>query len=37
MNTDFEKNNIATIKGIVSAAPEFSHSVLGEGFYNLKV
>lgn len=37
MNTDFEKNNIATIKGVVSSSPEFSHSVLGEGFYNLTV
>ena len=37
MNTSFEKNNIATIKGVVNSLPEFSHSVLGEGFYNLTV
>ena len=37
MNTGFEKNNIATIKGIVNCEPEFSHSVLGEGFYSFIV
>ena len=37
MSNNFENNNIATIKGVVDSSPEFSHSVLGEGFYNLIV
>ncbi|MBQ7453408.1 MAG: single-stranded DNA-binding protein [Clostridia bacterium] len=37
MNNNFEKNNIAIIKGEVQGEPTFSHSVLGEGFYNLTV
>lgn len=32
-----EKNNIAHIKGTVMEEPIFSHEVLGEGFYDLKV
>jgi len=37
MSNNFEKNNQATIKGEVSEEPVFSHSVLGEGFYNMVV
>ena len=37
MSNNYEKNNQAIIKGEVASEPEFSHSVLGEGFYNLTV
>ncbi len=37
MSNNFEKNNQVTIKGEVVSEPVFSHSVLGEGFYNLTV
>lgn len=37
MSDNYEKNNQAIIKGEVASEPEFSHSVLGEGFYNLSV
>ncbi|MBQ7579413.1 MAG: single-stranded DNA-binding protein [Clostridia bacterium] len=37
MNTSFEKNNIVIIKGKIDTEPEFSHSVLGEGFYSTKI
>lgn len=34
MNTGYEKNNKAKIIGVVETQPEFSHSVLGEGFFD---
>lgn len=37
MNNNFEKNNIAHIKGTVQEEPKFSHVILGEGFYDLKL
>lgn len=37
MSNNFEKNNQVTIKGEVLNEPEFSHSVLGEGFYNFNI
>lgn len=37
MNTNYEKNNIAHIQGVVSETPKFSHVILGEGFYDLKL
>ena len=33
MNSSFEKNNQVILKGRISSTPTFSHSVLGEGFY----
>jgi len=37
MNNNFEKNNIAHITGRVVEEPKFSHVILGEGFYDLKL
>lgn len=37
MNNKFDKNNQVIIKGEINTTPEFSHSVLGEGFYNVMV
>lgn len=36
-NIDYENNNNAHIRGIVVEEPIFSHEILGEGFYDLKV
>lgn len=33
MNNNYEKNNYVAIKGIIKQKPVYSHSVLGEGFY----
>lgn len=33
MNNNFEKNNEVILKGTCYTDPEFSHSVMGEGFY----
>ncbi len=37
MNTNYENNNVAHIRGMVASEPEFSHEILGEGFYDLTV
>jgi len=37
MNVNYENNNIAHIRGTVVSTPEFSHEILGEGFYDLTV
>lgn len=37
MNNNYEKNNNVHISGVVETEPVFSHSVLGEGFYDLKI
>lgn len=37
MSNNFEKNNQATIVGVIDSDLEFSHAVLGEGFYNFTV
>ena len=37
MNSIYEKNNIAHISGRVAEEPKFSHLILGEGFYDLKL
>lgn len=37
MNNNFEKNNIAQVTGRVIEEPKFSHVILGEGFYDLKL
>ena len=37
MNNNYENNNIAHIRGTVVEEPTFSHEILGEGFYDLKV
>lgn len=37
MNSIYEKNNIAHISGRVMEEPKFSHLILGEGFYDLKL
>ncbi len=37
MNSIYEKNNVAHISGKVAEQPTFSHLILGEGFYNLKL
>ena len=38
MNTiDYENNNIAHIRGMVIEDPSYSHEILGEGFYDLKI
>ena len=37
MNSIYEKNNVAHISGKVAEEPQFSHLILGEGFYNLKL
>lgn len=37
MNTNYEKNNNVHITGVVESEPEFSHALLGEGFYDLKL
>ncbi len=37
MNSINEKNNIAHISGRVTEEPKFSHLILGEGFYDLKL
>ena len=37
MNSIYEKNNVAHISGKVSEEPKFSHLILGEGFYDLKI
>ncbi len=36
-NTNLEKNNFAHISGRVAEEPKFSHLILGEGFYDLKL
>ena len=33
MNSNFEKNNQVTLKGKMVGTPTYSHSVMGEGFY----
>lgn len=35
--TNYENNNIAHIRGKVASEPTFSHEILGEGFYDLKM
>ena len=35
MNNVFEKNNQVIIKGKCYSEPVYSHSVMGEGFYEL--
>lgn len=37
MNSIYEKNNVAHISGKVAEEPKFSHLILGEGFYDLKL
>lgn len=37
MNNNYEKNNVVHISGIISEKPQFSHSVLSEGFYDMKL
>ncbi|MBP3630482.1 MAG: single-stranded DNA-binding protein [Clostridia bacterium] len=37
MNSIYEKNNVAHISGKVAEEPQFSHLILGEGFYNLNL
>ncbi len=37
MNTNYEKNNLARCSGKVSEEPKFSHLILGEGFYDMKL
>ena len=37
MNTIYEKNNQAHIHGTILEEPKFSHDILGEGFYDLKL
>lgn len=37
MTTNYENNNIAHIRGTVQEEPKFSHEILGEGFYDLKL
>ena len=37
MNTIYEKNNQAHIHGTILEEPKFSHNILGEGFYDLKL
>ena len=37
MNINYENNNLAHIRGTVTEEPTFSHEVLGEGFYDLKI
>lgn len=37
MNTNYEKNNLARCSGKVSEEPKFSHLILGEGFYDMKI
>lgn len=37
MNINYENNNLLTIKGKVLSVPTFSHSVLGEGFFETKI
>ena len=37
MSNNFEKNNQAVVVGEVASEPTFSHSVLGEGFYNFTI
>lgn len=37
MNTTYENNNLAHLAGTVSSAPVFSHTLLGEGFYDIKL
>ena len=36
-NTSYEKNNFARCSGTVCEEPKFSHLILGEGFYDLKL
>jgi len=33
MNNNFEKNNEVILKGKIASSPVYSHSVMGEGFY----
>lgn len=37
MNTNYEKNNNVHVMGVVESKPEFSHALLGEGFYDLRL
>jgi single-stranded DNA-binding protein len=37
MDTSYESNNLLMIKGKIVQKPQFSHSVLGEGFFETKV
>ena len=37
MNTNYENNNVAKVVGTVVEEPKFSHLILGEGFYDLKL
>lgn len=37
MNTNYEKNNLARCSGKVAEEPKFSHLILGEGFYDMKL
>ena len=36
-NINYDNNNLAHIRGTITEEPVFSHEVLGEGFYDLKV
>ena len=37
MNTNYENNNLAHVSGTITEEPKFSHNILGEGFYDLKL
>lgn len=37
MNTNYENNNLAHVSGTITEEPRFSHNILGEGFYDLKL
>ena len=37
MNINYENNNIAHLRGEVINEPIYSHEILGEGFYDLKI
>ena len=37
MNTVYENNNDAHVMGVIESEPVYSHSILGEGFYDLKI
>ena len=37
MNINYENNNIAHLRGEVVEEPIYSHEILGEGFYDLKI
>ena len=37
MNTNYDNNNIVELKGVVLEVPTYSHTVLGEGFFESKI